>query len=31
MMPRPTYNQEWEIVLAYDDRGEPERTIAYRL
>jgi hypothetical protein len=33
MMPRPTYNynQEWEIVLAYDDRGEPVRTIAYRL
>jgi hypothetical protein len=30
-MPRPTYNQEWEIVLAYDDRGEPVRTIAYRL
>jgi hypothetical protein len=30
-MPRPTYNQEWETVLAYDDRGEPVRTIAYRL
>jgi hypothetical protein len=30
-LPRPTYNHEWETVLAYDDRGEPVRSIAYRL
>lgn len=30
-MPRPTYNHEWETVLAYDERGEPVRSIAYRL
>lgn len=30
-MPRPTYNLEWEVVLAYDDRGEVARSIAYRL
>ena len=30
-MPRPTYNHEWETVLAYDDRGEPVRSIAYWL
>jgi hypothetical protein len=26
-MPRPTYNHEWETVLAYDAHGEPVRSI----
>jgi hypothetical protein len=30
-VPRPTYNLEWEVDLAYDDRGEVVRSVAYRL